>query len=86
VLDAFDAGERRDLGGQPGEEGVHRRVVAFDLEQDPALVVEDEAAELELAREAVYVGPEAHALHRALHARADPARAHGRASTSSRSA
>ena len=83
-MHALDGGQRRRLGGQPREERRDRRLVALDLEQHPALVVEHEAAERQLAGQAVDVRAEADALDDAVDASPD-ARPHDAVSTSSRS-
>ena len=93
--DPLDRGERRRLAGEPLEERVDRRRLALGLQQHAALVVEHPAREPQLAGEAVHERPEPDALHRPLHARADPPPrachrpqrtiAHYRRSTSSRS-
>ena len=76
--DALDRGQRRRLGGQALEEARDRLRRPLHLEQDAALVVEDEAAEAQLGGEPVDVGPEPDPLHRALDARRDPAPPSGR--------
>ncbi len=81
---ALDGRKRRRLGRQPRQEGRDGHRVALDLEQYPALVVEHEAAELELPGEAVDVWAKADTLHDALDAGSDSSGGHGAVSTSSR--
>ena len=87
AVDALDDGERRRLAGQPCEEALDGVRPAVDLEHDPALVVEHEAAELLLAREPVDERAEARRPgRRPALARARAQAAHGDpSSTSSRS-
>ena len=73
VAHALDGRERRRLARQPGQEALDRVRRALDLEQHPALVVADPAAEPLVARQPVHVRAEADALDRALHAGAHPA-------------
>ena len=69
--------QRRRLRREAPDEGVERRPLPLHLDQHPALVVQDEPGQPELTRQAVDVGPEAHALHHPLHAGAHAtARAH----------
>ena len=69
--------QRRRLRREAPDEGVERRLVPLHFDQHPALVVQDEPGQPELTRQAVDVGPEAHALHHSLHAGAHAtARAH----------
>ena len=67
----LDRRQRRRLLGQPAQEAVDRALAALDLDEHAALVVEDEAREVELGREAVHERAEAHALDRALDPGAD---------------
>ena len=86
AVDALDDCERRRLAGETGEEALDGVLAPVDLEHHAALVVEHEATELLLTREAVHERAEADALDDALHARAHARGAHGSASsTSSRS-
>ena len=65
----LDRRQRRRLLGEPAQEAVDRAVAALDLDEHAALVVEHEAREVELGREAVDERAEADPLDRPL----DPA-------------
>ena len=80
--DALDDRQRRRLGAEPREEGVHRRRLALDLQHHAALVVEHPAAERQLGRQPVHVRPEADALHHALDTRPRTRCRHGNPRTS----
>lgn len=60
--DFGDADERRGFGAQGGEEGIDRGRRAFNLDEDAARGVEDEAGERVAAGEVVDPGTEADAL------------------------
>ena len=68
----LDGRERRRLLGEPAQEPVDGAVAALDLDQHAPLVVEHEARELELGRQAIDERAEAHPLHRPLDPRPDP--------------
>ena len=67
---ALDVGQRRRLRLQPGEEALDRLRLRLHLHDHAARVVEDVPGHSELTGQPVDVGPEAHPLDRALHARA----------------
>ncbi len=58
-----DADQRRGLGGKSSDKGFDRGRVAFDLDEDAARRVEDEADEGVAARKVIDVGAKADALH-----------------------
>ena len=70
--DGLDRGERRGVLGEASQEPGDLLGRPFDLEQDPALVIEDVAAELELGRETEHVGAKPDSLHRPRHPSANP--------------
>ena len=79
--------KRRGLRAEPGQKRVDGAVRALDLGDDPVGVIEDKAAELQLAGQPVHVGAKAHALDGAVHAHPGPAapaygRTHGHRASS----
>ncbi len=83
ALDALDNGQRRRLARQTGEEALDGTGLTVDLEQDTALVVEHESAELLLAREPVDERTKADSLYDALHPRTHARGGHGSSSSTS---
>ena len=67
----LDRRQRRRLLGEPAQEAVDRAVAALDLDEHAPLVVEHEAREVELGREAIHERAEANPLHRPLDPGAD---------------